>query len=517
MPKNSTPIISTTDLQGYYPLHENTDDQSGNDTSSTSRKISFVEKSSENPVAAFTTSGAYLQPSLPVVYVPNFSVAGWIYLDNYHSIDGPAEDEFATAFGWLSLLRPKGKLVYLFAWADGSDKVESNSQVPLGTWTHVSVTYQRSENIVRIYINGNLDKKKSPIFYDGNKPPKTPPPTATPAVAAIGGARDESDSSSATLNGYLCEIYLYTRQLSAAEVSTLAAQDWGQTYYTQEELNAYAISYRVEHPEATATEVGKQLVNEFDGVTSVISVEMMTALVGADFKPNEVGAAVQVLFPLVSQDELKLYLPLHENISDFSGNPSYAMSGEDVAFTPQFASQNSAGFDSPPGGWIIDNRNSALTPSAKEFSIAGWVNIDSFPETPYAWLFGGLQIDNRTQKLKYLFKTTSGRQQATESSNERLQPGKWAHVALTYSEMDNRTLRYYVNGHLDHTQEHLGGTSQYGDPISPVEQPVGGVRNINVGYPSLTGYLAEVYIFLRVLSGAEIQALAGAYWGQEQS
>lgn len=226
--ETSAPIISTTDLQGYYPLHENKQDQSGNNTPSNSAGISFVEKASTLTVADFTRPGAFLSPQiLPIPYSSDFSLAGWMYVDSYDSVDGSQYDR-GTAFGWISLKRPSGKLSFMFGWETGAEFLESTGPIEIGAWVHVSVTYARSENLIRLYINGELNNTKSPEIFNRYTPPSTPPPAASPAVAPIGGGNYEPSQQYSTLNGYLCEIYLYTRQITDQEVSTLANQNWGQ-------------------------------------------------------------------------------------------------------------------------------------------------------------------------------------------------------------------------------------------------------------------------------------------------
>lgn len=226
--ETATPIISTDELQAYYPLHENTQDQSGNNTQSTSSKINFDPKASSVGVAGFTRSGAYMMPTYSsITDAPNFSLAGWMYTDSYDSIDGPDYD-YGTAFGWLSIERPSGKLMFSYLWATGVETVKTTSPLPIGEWTHVSVTYKRSENIIRIYINGVLDKEYSPTLFQPNTPPTTPPPAASPADSPIGGPKYGAANTYSTLNGYLCELYLLTRQITQEEVGTLANQNWGQ-------------------------------------------------------------------------------------------------------------------------------------------------------------------------------------------------------------------------------------------------------------------------------------------------
>lgn len=224
----SAPIISTTDLVSYYPLHENAHDQSGNNKPETSNKISFIEKASSVPVAGFTRVGAYMNPTYSSIpYVPNFSCAGWIYVDSYDAV--PGEDyDYATAFGFLSLKRNGGKLSFMFGWETGAETIQSKEPLEIGKWVHVSISYQRSENLIRLYINGQLNNTKSPEEFNANQPARTPPPAASPAAAPIGGAKYGSSNSYSTLNGYLCELYFYTRKITDEEVSTLANQNWGQ-------------------------------------------------------------------------------------------------------------------------------------------------------------------------------------------------------------------------------------------------------------------------------------------------
>lgn len=227
--ETSAPIISTESLKAYFPLHENTADQSGNNTPVNTDKVSFEEKASSTPVGAFTRSGAYLQPNSgqPLKFVANFSLAGWIYVDTYDSVDGP-DTNYATVFGWTSLIRTSGKLSFSYMWQNGAETVKTKGPVEIGAWTHVSVSYSKSENLIRLYINGVLDNTKTPEIFDGSGPATPPPNAVSPAYAPIGGQQYGSSPQYSTLNGYQCEIYLYERTITDEEVSTLASQNWGQ-------------------------------------------------------------------------------------------------------------------------------------------------------------------------------------------------------------------------------------------------------------------------------------------------
>lgn len=97
--------------------------------------------------------------------------------------------------------------------------VDSNSVIPLNTWTHVVGTYQRNgtTNISKIYINGVLENTNS---VDSATPIMAVPNTGNLVIGNSVGATNNY------FFGSLDEIKIYNRVLSASEVQNNYQTGW---------------------------------------------------------------------------------------------------------------------------------------------------------------------------------------------------------------------------------------------------------------------------------------------------
>ena len=87
----------------------------------------------------------------------------------------------------------------------------------VGQWVHIVETYSAS-NGVRLYVNGVLYGQSSPFVYASSGVPMT----VTLGHYLNGGPCDHSGILSAPYRGQIDEFYIYSRELSQADVTTLA-------------------------------------------------------------------------------------------------------------------------------------------------------------------------------------------------------------------------------------------------------------------------------------------------------
>ncbi|HSR89490.1 MAG TPA: LamG-like jellyroll fold domain-containing protein [Candidatus Udaeobacter sp.] len=103
-------------------------------------------------------------------------------------------------------------------WNGTQTSVDSNSQIPLNTWTHIVGTYTRSgnSNIIKIYINGVLENTVTNS-------------SAVPSMAKDAGNLAIGKSATISDNfffGSLDEVKIYNRALLASEVQNNFQSGW---------------------------------------------------------------------------------------------------------------------------------------------------------------------------------------------------------------------------------------------------------------------------------------------------
>jgi hypothetical protein len=203
---------------GYWPMDGDGTEQVNSIPGSVVGVASFVPGVVGQAVdldgdGAYVDSG--VSPELSDFGGHQMSLAAWVYREA-----APPSPVLADGYGAVITARTfcnegnwqlygyLGNNVYYSKWLDGDeDQVFSGAALPLGTWTHVAVTY--SSNEVRFYVNG--------AFFD----------SVTPLV--FGGAiNDEAqnvqvgwDSCSSYWSGRLDEVAIYNVTLTAAEVADL--------------------------------------------------------------------------------------------------------------------------------------------------------------------------------------------------------------------------------------------------------------------------------------------------------
>jgi len=143
------------------------------------------------------------------------TMSAWIKLNSYAS-GGGATDRAAITIKaysyYMSITSATGKLASYFYGVDQSHR-DSNSQIPLNEWTHVSITYDGSN--IKWYINGILDKT-----YGATG-------SITVASGTLGIGKEVYNNLGRILDGSIDEVRLYDRALSVDEVKQLYNQNAG--------------------------------------------------------------------------------------------------------------------------------------------------------------------------------------------------------------------------------------------------------------------------------------------------
>jgi len=163
-------------------------------------------------------------PDLDPVVTQEITLAAWIKIEGYGSSYGGVYGIVGKA---SSPSRPRG--AYLFAvcnWFPPEKQgklrfgihddvyfqdVFSNREIPTGRWVHVAVTKDK-QNVCKFYIDGTLDSVDSSTI--------TEPFHDTALNLVLGYTGSYSDY----LPGYIDEIRIYNRALSASEIELVSAR-----------------------------------------------------------------------------------------------------------------------------------------------------------------------------------------------------------------------------------------------------------------------------------------------------
>jgi len=146
-----------------------------------------------------------------------FSYGAWVHPT---ANDGMAVvsrmDDSAASRGWDLYLSGGKVFVHLIhEWDKNAIRVNTKNAIPLNAWSHVFATYDGSGKAegVKVYVDG----KPAPVDVTHNN--------LTGTIQASVPVHIGRRSTAASFRGMIDEVRLYTRELSAAEVTQLAGFD----------------------------------------------------------------------------------------------------------------------------------------------------------------------------------------------------------------------------------------------------------------------------------------------------
>lgn len=223
-----------TSLVSYWKL-DNTSDSVGSNTLTNNNSVTFVAGKIGNCANFVSASSQYFTgSSLGISGSSARSVSFWYNMTSYAN-----NQEF---IGWGPLT--SNNYWYVFTTSSGNINVSQYGSASLtttntfgtGSWIHVGVTYDGSGSLssssTKIYVNGVLQATNSPSNSAMNT-------TATPFAI---GAR--SDGAADYVNGKMDEVGVWSRALSADEISQLFNSGRGNAYPLTDSPSLYgAVAY----------------------------------------------------------------------------------------------------------------------------------------------------------------------------------------------------------------------------------------------------------------------------------
>jgi uncharacterized protein len=204
--------ITGSTFVAHYPFDGSPADASGSGRTATVYSASYVAGRSGNALDLNGTSGYAALPGGILAGATNFSIALWCRLDTVTTWSRLFD--FGTGTGANMFLTPRSstgtaRFAITTGGSGGEQRIDAPAALPAGAWTHVAVT--RSGNLGVLYVNGAEVARNAAL-------------TATPA--ALGNTTQNwlgrSQYADPYLDGALDNVRIYSRALSAAEVSTLA-------------------------------------------------------------------------------------------------------------------------------------------------------------------------------------------------------------------------------------------------------------------------------------------------------
>jgi hypothetical protein len=148
-------------------------------------------------------------------YDDKYSISAWIHpTAPTGAIVTRAADVFEPTGHGLNLHEGKFQYNYVSKWLDEGIRLQSNRQVALNQWHHVTLTYDGSRYAegVKLYVDG--EQWSWEVLLDDLNNPR---PLARQPVRIGGGGGAEN-----RFRGAIDEVRIYNRDLTAAEVAVLA-------------------------------------------------------------------------------------------------------------------------------------------------------------------------------------------------------------------------------------------------------------------------------------------------------
>jgi hypothetical protein len=455
---------------------------------------------------------------------PGWSIEAWL---NPGAPIGAQGWLVGQSFGRQLIVRPANK-VALAVSPDPYDwrVLESNQQIPICSWSHVVGVWDASSATLSLYVNGSLDRQSTPGIV----------PWDSDCAWSIGGSWGQY------FNGLIDEVTLYGSPLSADAVQALYNAGSAGKCPVAPTLTFQPASAQVTMGNDALLQVsaaGGSLSYQWIFNGEDMGGETQSTLLLEDFQSANAGTyTVRVSNDAGSITSAEAVLTLAQPapvpvpggvVAWWRGEGDYTTGDTDdiVGNNPATAVGLSYGAGKVGSSWFFEPPSHLLIPangggglnsgSWEGFSVEGWIKPYDAQEDLQREQVILEQYDSASGhritlsvagcghgSLKLVWVDSNGPHQLC-SPPEAL-PRAWAfyHIALAYEDQQGVTfLRLYVNGRLV-----ADSSSHIGVPL--------GASGLYFGYsPSgivegFYGYMDELSIYNRGLSGSEIQSIFNA-------
>ena len=206
--------ISLVDLQLYFPFNGTATDDSGNTNTTTQDSATFgTGKFGQAAVIDANESNATRLTAKAWGVANAYSLSAWINLNALTSTNQIITNDASFAGGRLWQFRSNnGSLEFIrFNAAGGVCANFAGGSISTGVWTHVAATFDTTVGS-KLYINGTQVATNSNLEPNNNS-----------STGSIGIGMGYPGTVAAPLNGSIDEAILYSRALTAGEITILAA------------------------------------------------------------------------------------------------------------------------------------------------------------------------------------------------------------------------------------------------------------------------------------------------------
>ena len=438
------------------------------------------------------------------------SISTWVYWNggaNYQRIF-----DFGNSTSNYLMLTPNsgsGMRFEIFN-AGSSQQVNSATVLPIGRWVQVTVTL--SGSTATLYVNGAAVATNNAITLA--------PDAFNPAVNYIGKSQWSADP---LFNGQIDDFRIYNYALSATEVGAIVASippptpgsvsasggngssqvslSWsatsGATSYLVKRSTAPGGSYTTIYT-GTATSYADASVSP--GVTYYYIVVAVNAA-GESVATTALSGMANIAMPKV---HLRFDETTGSAVADASGNSwNGTLMGGSTWTTGKINNAVSLS-----GTTNYATLSSGVVAGLGDCTVATWVKINTIGNFSRIFDFGTgttnymfLTPSSGTSKMRFGIRTPSVSEQQINSATIVSTTGVWTHVAVTFS---GSVGTLYINGVSAGTNT---GMTLTPSSLGLTTQNYLGRSQFSAD-PYLNGTVDEFQIYGRILSAAEISALA---------
>lgn len=215
-------IVQQTPIEGlvaYYPFNNNANDESGIGNHGTVSGAALTPDRKNNPNSAYYFDGTNdyikVEDAASLRLSEAATIAMWLNIDvgtDYQNVydfrhmlcKGATYGGYYEDYS-IGLSNPQGALQWSY------NMVKTDTPLPQGSWHHIAISFDYSQQKIKLYVDGNLEKTYSQQF-----------PKLTVSNRSLYIGARYSASVKTYFKGKLDDILIYNRALSQEEIRLLS-------------------------------------------------------------------------------------------------------------------------------------------------------------------------------------------------------------------------------------------------------------------------------------------------------
>jgi len=221
-----------TGLYAVYKAESNANDSLGVYNGTAQGGLTYTTGKSGNTFTFNGTTGLIELPNSSFDFMGDFSISAWVKIPSTPSTSGYIFSNYnfdvTTSYGYVLYINTNRTISFFVGGLVGSSTVTSTTTLALDTWYHVAVKRDSVAKRSDLYINGVLEAQAINTGLTIGYGTRAIQPT-------IGATRNNNQgvlTISNYFNGNIDEVNLWTKQLTATEVTELYNSGTGKFYPT---------------------------------------------------------------------------------------------------------------------------------------------------------------------------------------------------------------------------------------------------------------------------------------------